>query len=130
MWKLAPVFLEAAAIRQGNFQGTRQGSNPTLYDSHGNPFHFSTTNASHLQPSAAVQQSPLTDCIWTFFWLGILIFIGYPIGLCACELYVIFSPFCVLCPKLESFANFLFKISQLPSLCTRNMINAKAIITM
>ncbi|RWS31618.1 hypothetical protein B4U80_08742 [Leptotrombidium deliense] len=129
MWKLAPVFLEAAAIRQGNLHGTRQGSNPTLYDSHGNPFHFAHNPTASTRLSGT-ESSPLTQCIWTFFWLALLICVAYPVGVFACELYVFFSPLCVLCPKLESFVNFFFKASQLPSICTRNMINAKPVITM
>jgi len=100
-----------------------------LYDSRGNPLHFLQFHSNQTTPTGQ-QSSPLTQCIWTFFWLGVLLCVGYPIGLCACELYIFLSPFSAICPKFASVTDFFFKVSQFPSLCAKNMIEAKALILM
>uniref|UniRef100_T1KBH8 Uncharacterized protein n=1 Tax=Tetranychus urticae TaxID=32264 RepID=T1KBH8_TETUR len=137
MWRLAPVFLEAAATRHPNSSlGARTGSNPVLYDSRGNPFqlpqHYNQTTGASISGAspAGLQSSPLTQCVWTFFWLGVLCCVAFPVALFACELYVLLSPISVICEKFNRITDFLFKVAQFPSLCARNMIEAKPMINL
>ncbi|CAG2175015.1 unnamed protein product [Oppiella nova] len=86
MWKLAPALLEAAATRNQS-----HGTTPVFYDSRRNPyqlpqFHQSVHHSS-VQTSPGQLSSPLTQCVWTFFWLAVMLFIALPIGLISCQLY-------------------------------------------
>ncbi|XP_053213346.1 uncharacterized protein LOC128396763 [Panonychus citri] len=136
MWRLAPFFLEASASRHPDSSlGARSGSNPVLYDSRGNPFqpqHPNQSSGASISGSspAGLQSSPLTQCIWTFFWLGVLCCIAFPVALAACELYILLSPISAFCEKFNRVTDFLFKVSQFPSLCARNMIEARPAINL
>lgn len=75
--------------------------------------------------------SPLSMCIWTFFWLAMLIFVAYPIGLISGQLYILISPIStvqcfhqLLQPLLTTLLNGL----HLPLMCTDYMIMAKPLI--
>ncbi|OTF83895.1 hypothetical protein BLA29_006568 [Euroglyphus maynei] len=76
--------------------------------------------------------SPLTQCIWTFFWIAVLIFIAYPLGFLAGQLYLLISPLTSIdfCNRIHlgKLSSSLLWTMHLPLICSQNMITAKALI--
>src|SRR6266542_4153638 len=106
MWKFSPVFL---AERNPNHpsssvvsQSPLRGSNPALFENRGStqfgPYycpsviHHHHHNSQHNYDVGEIAADPLTQCIATFYWLGILIFLAYPIGFVALVLFILLSP--------------------------------------
>jgi hypothetical protein len=75
-------------------------------------------------------QSPLTQCIWILFWLFVLILAALPIASLAVLFHVFLQPFaaCTCNRTPAAFAAFLIQLLRLPSLCARNLIDAKPLI--
>ena len=128
MWKFAPVFIQDRNPNAPLPQLTLHGSNPALCENRGSGqfgtyypsvAHQTTTTATDLAAD------PLTQCIATFYWLAVLIFISLPISLVAIILFIIISPLAVCVSFFALINEFLLKIAHFPTLCAKNLIQAK-----
>lgn len=127
MWKFAPVI-----IQDRNPHATTPLPPPALYASN----HDLCLNRTSLQlntyyPSVVHQRQPvtadpLTQCVATVYWLVVLVFISIPISLVAIVLFIIISPLATCVPFFGLIDDFLLKIAHFPSLCTRNLVQAKS----
>ena len=98
-----------------------------------NPFAYhipSPTNCSLYHNGNSVpnsQSSPLTQCVWTFFWLAVLIAVAYPMGLLSGQLYILLSPLSAVftCKPLAVILELLLQGLHMPLVCTNNMAVAK-----
>ncbi|XP_027199301.1 uncharacterized protein LOC113793458 [Dermatophagoides pteronyssinus] len=95
---------------------------------------IAAASSSHQRNNIGLQNSdsPLTQCVWTFFWLAVLIFIGYPLGFFAGQLYLLISPLTSIdfCNRIHlgKLSSSLLWTMHLPLICSQNMIAAKALI--
>ena len=110
--------------------GSSQNANPVC-------FHDNRRNAYHIphQPTcsgaaipAGQMPSPLTQCVWTFFWLAVLLFIALPIGVFSCQVYVVLSPISAFISCFSKLTDFLLRLAHMPLGCTHNMISAKPLL--
>ena len=92
---------------------------------YGTPYCPSVQNQDRQDAQGGVDQSPLTQCFWTFFWLALLLAVAFPVGFLSIMLYVLLSPLSAPCPAMMPFVDFLLKVSQFPLLCTKYMAIAK-----
>nr|XP_046911437.1 uncharacterized protein LOC124492560 [Dermatophagoides farinae] len=137
MLKLVPAIVETR-----DFSNISANANET--NRRNTPFvcHIPTPNNCSLAASSSGHQrnniglqnsdSPLTQCVWTFFWLAVLIFIAYPLGLIAGQFYLLISPLTNIdcCNRIHmgKLSSSLLWTMHLPLICSQNMITAKAMI--
>lgn len=131
MWKFSPIFLNRNPNNPfANVQDAVHGSNPALFENRGStqfgPYYCPSVLHQQNNQGEGLASDPLTQCIATFYWLGVLIFISYPISLVALIIFIIVSPLAALFPKLIILNEFLLKIAHFPSLCAKNLIRAKS----
>ncbi|KAG8196499.1 hypothetical protein JTE90_012315 [Oedothorax gibbosus] len=69
--------------------------------------------------------SCLCRCLFAIAWFLILIFIAYPVAFFMCGWYVLLCPLEACCPACDCITKFLLKCTQLPLICTRNMLEGK-----
>ena len=136
MWKFAPVFFsnrnpnaplsqQAPSAPQ---QGTPHGSNPALFEARGSgqfaPYYCPSVGQHH--SSSDVASDPLTQCIATFYWLAVLVFVSYPVALVAIIVFIFVSPLASLSSRFVACNEFLLKVAHFPAQCTKNLIRAKS----
>lgn len=132
MWKFAPIFL---ANRNPNFplsqpgnQGTPHGSNPALFEARGSgqfaPYYC--PSVGHNQSVSDVAADPLTQCIATFYWLAVLLFLAYPISLLSVIIFILVSPLAAFSSCFVVCNEFLLKVAHFPAQCAKNLIRAKS----
>lgn len=133
MWKFSPIFLTNRNPNNpfANVQDAPvHGSNPALFENRGStqfgPYYCPSVIHNQNNPISDQASDPLTQCIATFYWLGILIFVSYPVSLVALIIFIFVSPLAALFPSLVVLNEFLLKIAHLPSLCAKNLIRAKS----
>ena len=132
MWKFSPIFLTNRNPNNPFHEAPIHGSNPALFENRGStqfgPYYCPSVG-HHVHSQAAAEglaQDPLTQCIATFYWLGMMIILSYPIALIALIIFIIISPFAAIFPSLVVVNEFLLKIAHFPSLCAKNLIRAKS----
>ena len=130
MWKFAPVIIHD---RHPNAPPSTPLPPPALYASN----HELCLNRTSLQlttyyPSVVHQRQatntadPLTQCVATIYWLVVLIFISIPISFIALVLFIFISPMAACVPFVGLIDEFLLKIAHFPTLCARNLVQAKS----
>lgn len=127
MWKFAPVFIQNRNPNAPLPQPTLHGSNPALCENRGSgQFGTYYPSVAHQSASATdLASDPLTQCVATFYWLAILIFISIPVSLLAIVFYVIVSPLATCFSLCLVVNDFLLKVAHFPTLCAKNLVQAK-----
>ena len=100
-------------------------------DSRRNPFSYhvpTPTNCSLVHSPHT--SSPLTQCVWTFFWLAVLLFVAYPVGFLSGQVYVLLSALSALscCEILNPVLTLLLQGLHMPLVATQNMAVAKPLV--
>lgn len=132
MWKFSPIFLNRNPNNPfANVQDAPiHGSNPALFENRGStqfgPYYCPSVLHNQSHPSEGLAEDPLTQCIATFYWLGILVLVAYPVSLIALVIFILVSPLAAIFPKLIILNEFLLKVAHFPSLCAKNLIRAKS----
>ncbi|KAL3243927.1 hypothetical protein MRX96_019513 [Rhipicephalus microplus] len=67
------------------------------------------------------------SCLWSLFWLVVLIILSVPVaGICAI-LYIIVSIFTPCIAPLKSFEDLLHKGVNFPHTCSQNMVHGSSL---
>nr|ABR21046.1 venom toxin-like peptide-6 [Mesobuthus eupeus] len=69
----------------------------------------------------------MRKCLWTIFWIVVLIFVAYPIAFFFAEFYVLLCPLQGCCDGCTGLVEFLLKLTQLPLACARNAASGKSL---
>lgn len=126
MWKFSPIFLNDGRNPNAGPQSGRSGSNAAICESRiGAPYSYYCPSVGQNSNHDQGIPDPLTQCISAFFWLGILIFISYPIAILALLIFIAISPISVFIPSFLAMNDFLLKVAHFPIYCTRSLLDAK-----
>ena len=115
--------------------GPSNSVNPIVfYDNRRTAYHLPQVHPSTQgigpPPGPGQMSSPLTQCFWTFFWLAVMLFIAFPIGLFSCQLYVLLSPLSAICSCFSKVTDLLLRLAHLPLGCAHNMVQAKPLLSL
>lgn len=123
MWKFSPIFLND---RNPNSPQGRSGSNAAICESRiGAPYTYYCPSVGQNSNHEQAIPDPLTQCMAVFFWLGVLIFISYPIAILALFIFITISPLSVFFPSFLALNDVLLKVAHFPIFCTRSLLDAK-----